>query len=91
MTNLSELTSARLKRIIAIMELIETLQGRIVSIAADEAEIPAHSLSGTPKKRRMSAAVRARIAAGARARVKGAQAKSKAGRKAHRQRSAVNA
>jgi hypothetical protein len=83
MTNLSELTSARLKRIIAIMELIETLQGRIVSIASNEAEIPKHSLSGTPKKRRNSAAVRARV--------KGAPAKSKAARKAHRQRSAVNA
>jgi len=54
MTNLSELTSSRLKRIIAIMELIETLQGRIVTIARDQAEVPTRP-AGAPKKRRTSA------------------------------------
>jgi hypothetical protein len=54
MTNLSELTSSRLKRIIAIMELIEKLQGRIVTIARDEEEVPTRP-AVAPKKRRAAA------------------------------------
>jgi hypothetical protein len=50
------------------MELIENLQGQIQSIAVDGREAPTLSPVETPKKRRMSAAARARIAAGARAR-----------------------
>jgi hypothetical protein len=66
MTNLSDLTTSRLKRILAIMELIETLQGQIHSVGGGEIHSP--PAAKVPKRRRMSAAARARIAAGARAR-----------------------
>ena len=49
------------------MELIETLQGQVETIADDEPIHPAPPAKA-PKKRRLSAAARARIAAAARAR-----------------------
>jgi hypothetical protein len=84
MTNLIDLTTSQLSRIIAIKERIETLQRELNSIAGDGGELPMPLKS---KKRRMSAAARARIAAGARARwarVKGTAVKSKASKKADR-------
>ena len=72
MTNLANLTTAHLHRIIAIKESIEKLHGEIDSIVGASAGgngdliIPAHVKA--PKKRRMSRAGRAAIAAGARAR-----------------------
>jgi hypothetical protein len=76
MTNLNDLTSNQLRRIVAIKEKIETLQGQLDDLAGggDVASTPD---AEAPKRRRMSAAARARIAAGARARwarVKGTQA-----------------
>jgi hypothetical protein len=76
MTNLYDLTTSQLNRIIAIKERIEKLQGELAAIAGDSQE-PAPSAPSQPKARRMSAAGRARIAAAARsrwARVKGAGA-----------------
>jgi len=71
MTNLTDLTTGQLHRIIAIKEQIENLQAQIDSIAAgggDGAGISTPSARRVPKKRRMSAAGRARIAAGQKAR-----------------------
>jgi hypothetical protein len=45
MPSLSELTTSRLKRILAIMELIETLQGR-VNVIAENGEESAARRSG---------------------------------------------
>jgi hypothetical protein len=67
MTNLTELTTGQLHRIIAIKEQIEKLQDQIASIASG-GENASWSAEIAPKKRRMSATHRARIAAGARAR-----------------------
>jgi hypothetical protein len=83
MTNLQDLTTSQLKRIIAIKEQIETLQSELTSVLGSEGEVPAPFEKA--KRRHMSAAARARIAAGARARwakVKGtATSASKPGRK----------
>jgi hypothetical protein len=70
MTNLTYLTVSQLKSILSIMEQIEALQGQIDSIAGngDGIPIPAPAAGEAPKKRRMSRAGRAAIAAGARAR-----------------------
>ena len=68
MTNLTDLTTSQLHQILSIKEQIEALQGQIDSIAVYGREAPTLSPVETPKKRRMSAAARARIAAGARAR-----------------------
>ena len=71
MTNLSDLTAAQLKSIVAVKEQIEALQGQIDSIVGGrgggngESSIPAVEVS---KKRHMSAAARAKIAAAAKAR-----------------------
>ena len=67
MTNLIDLTTSQLHHIIAIKEQIERLQGQIDSLVAG-GEISSSPAAKAPKKRRMSAAARARIAAGARAR-----------------------
>jgi hypothetical protein len=66
MINLQDLTTSQLNRIIALKEKIETLQGEIASIVngGGEAPVPVEKV----KRRRMSAAARKRIAAGARAR-----------------------
>lgn len=69
------------------MELIEQLHGQLGSIAAGEGEVSASSPPNAPKKRRMSAAARARIAAGARARwarAKGTLVAPKAAKKVDR-------
>ncbi len=69
MTHLAELPISQLRRIIAIKEKIEILQEQIDSIAGGGGEIRV-SLAGPKlrKKRRMSRAARARIAAGQKAR-----------------------
>jgi hypothetical protein len=70
-TNLSDLTAAQLKSIVAVKEQIEALQSQIDSIVGgrggdnDESAIPAVEV---PKKRHMSAAAREKIAAAAKAR-----------------------
>jgi len=68
MTNLTDLTTGQLHRIIAIKEQIEALKGQIDSLAIGGGETPSPIALKVPKRRRMSAAARARIAAGARAR-----------------------
>lgn len=89
MTNLTDLTTSQLHRVIAIKERIEKLQGRIDSITADsDFPIP---MMATKSPRRRSAAVRARMAAAARARwakLKG-QADSKPAKKRERRLSAT--
>jgi hypothetical protein len=67
MTNLTDLTVSQLNHIVAIREKIEKLQGQLDSLVAG-GEISSPSSGKAPKKRRMSAAGRARIAAAARAR-----------------------
>src|SRR5208283_523359 len=67
MTKLAELTTTQLQRIIAIREEIEALQSQLNSLAGDS-EIPAPKARKIRKKRRLSAAGRARIAAAAKAR-----------------------
>jgi hypothetical protein len=67
MTNISNLTTTQLRQIIAIKEQIETLQGQLDSIAG-EGNIPIPAAEEAPKKRRRSAAVRARMAAAQQAR-----------------------
>jgi hypothetical protein len=54
MTNLHDLTTSQLNRIIAIKEQIETLQGEIESIAGDGGEVPSPFPEDTPRKRRRS-------------------------------------
>jgi hypothetical protein len=67
MTSLTELTTSQLHHIIAIREEIEALQGQINSLVGDT-ETPAPFAVKTRKRRRLSAAGRARIAAAAKAR-----------------------
>jgi len=66
MTKLIDLTTTQLHQIIAIKEQIETLQSEIDSIAGGE--VPTPEDEEFPKKRRRSAAVRARMAAAQQAR-----------------------
>ena len=68
MTNLTNLTVSQFHRIIAIKEQIEALQGQIDSIAGGGGGISSPVTVEAPKKRRMSPAGRAAIAAAARAR-----------------------
>jgi hypothetical protein len=86
MTNLHDLTTSQLHRIIAIKEQIEALQGELAIIASDEGEtsVPTKTKKG---KRRMSAAGRAAISAAAKARwarVKGTTATPKIAKKKDR-------
>jgi hypothetical protein len=69
-TNLSSLTSNQLSKIIAIKEKIETLQSQIDSITGDGDGTQSPTNDGAPIRRRrgMSRAGRARIAAAQRAR-----------------------
>jgi hypothetical protein len=89
-TNLKDLTTTQLHRIIAIKEEIETLQSQIDAIAAGGGEggMPSPFTAKLPtKKRRRSAAARARMAAAQRARwarVKGKKATPKAANKKDR-------
>src|ERR1039458_4817515 len=64
--NIRNLTTTQLNQIIALKEQMETLQGQIDSIAGGEVPTPADE--EFPKKRRRSAAVRARMAAAQQAR-----------------------
>ena len=65
MTELLNLSTAKLKRIVALKQQIEKLSAKLQSLAGDAA-----ASAGKParKKRTMSAAGRAKIAAAARAR-----------------------
>lgn len=69
-TNVSHLTTGQLNKIIAIKEKIETLQRQIDSITGDNDGTLSPTNGGAPIKRRrgMSRAGRARIAAAQRAR-----------------------
>ena len=72
MTNLADLTTGQLQRIIAIKEQIEGLQSQIESIVAGaggDGEFPTPSPGEAPKgQRRRFAAVRAKMAASQKAR-----------------------
>ena len=70
MTNLKDLTTNQLQRILEIKEQIEGLQTELDSIATDGGEIPVPFLKAGKRQRknRMSKAGRAAIAAAARAR-----------------------
>jgi hypothetical protein len=72
MTKLKDLTTGQIQRIIAVKEQIEALKGQIDSIAAGGGDGTGSSTpfskAKPPKKRRMSRAGRAAIAAAARAR-----------------------
>jgi hypothetical protein len=69
MTKIDDLSTAELRRIVAIKEQIEALQGQIDSIAGrGKDKLPVPSTADAPKKRRMSPAGRAKIAAAAKAR-----------------------
>jgi len=65
MTNISELTTNQLHKIIAIKERIEKLQGELDTLVASNGN---HALSAPAGKRTMSAAARAKIAAASTAR-----------------------
>jgi hypothetical protein len=87
MTDLTELDIDQLKSILAIMEVIEKLQNQVDTIMTGGNGGPTALAVELPKKRRMSAAGRARIAAGAGARwakTKGATAKLKPARRRDR-------
>ena len=95
MTNLVNLTTAQLHRIIAIKEQIEALQGRIYSIAGGGREVPIPATVDAPaparRKYHMTAAHRRKlIKALAKARkiraamLKGTKAKSKPAKKKDR-------
>jgi hypothetical protein len=82
MTNIANLTASQLHQIIAIKEQIEALRRQIESIAAGgsggEIPIPAVEEAPTTRRRRVSAAGRARMAAAQQARwatIKGTGAK----------------
>jgi hypothetical protein len=66
MTSIIDLSPSQLHRIIDIKEQIEALQAQIASVTADGGEVPAPPRE--PKKWRMSATARAKIAAAQRAR-----------------------
>jgi phage protein D len=68
MTNLQDLTTSQLNRIIAIKEQIETLQAEIESVVSDGGAMPVSMKPGKKRKRRLSAAGRAAIIAGTKAR-----------------------
>jgi hypothetical protein len=80
MTNLSDLTTSQLRKIVAIKEQIEALQSRLDSIAAGDGEIPTPATLKAPKKRRMSRAGRAAIAAAQQARWAKLKGKAKRGK-----------
>jgi len=67
MSDFKDLTVDQLRKILSIKEQIEDLQRELESVTAG-GEIHSPMAAEQPKKRRMSAAGRARIAAGARAR-----------------------
>jgi len=64
MTTLQNLTVAKLRQVVAIKEQIERLKGQLESVAEGHSS----NVSVTPKRRVMSAAAKARIAAGQRLR-----------------------
>jgi hypothetical protein len=66
--NITNLTTSQLRRILAIKQQIEALQGQIDSIAGGDGEVPAPATEKAIMKHRRSAAVRARMAASQRAR-----------------------
>ena len=68
MTSISDLSTAQLKQILSIKEQIQALTTELSTIAGTPPETPATVVEKTPKKRRMSAAGKAAIAAGAKAR-----------------------
>jgi hypothetical protein len=83
MTNLHNLTVAELRKVVAIKEKIEALQSRLDSIAGDDgAAAHGPAVPGRRKKRRMSAAARARIGAAQRARWAKAKRANKASARA---------
>jgi hypothetical protein len=67
MTNLKDLSSSQLRRIIDIKEQIETLQREIEGIASGT-PVSSQVIEDTPTRRGMSAAGRARVAAAAKVR-----------------------
>jgi hypothetical protein len=62
MPNFTDLTVGHLNQIISIKEKIQVLQDQIDSVVNNGGEIPIPFTAETRKKRRMSAAGRARIA-----------------------------
>jgi len=91
MTNFEDLTSGQLIQIIAVKEQIEALQGKIDSIIGSGNGVSS-PVVGTKKRRRTSAAGRAAIAAGQRARwakIKGTKDKASAPTKKRRKMSAA--
>jgi hypothetical protein len=92
MTNFEDLTSGQLNQIISIKEQIEALQGQIESIAGGGGNGVPSPFVGAKKRRRMSAAGRAAIAAGQKARwakAKGTKGKASAPVKKRRKMSAA--
>ncbi|HEY3857551.1 MAG TPA: hypothetical protein VGO67_24480 [Verrucomicrobiae bacterium] len=67
MNDIQNLTASELRKILSIKEEIEELQRKLESLAND-GEIPSPFSVELPKKRRMSAAGRARIGAAAKKR-----------------------
>jgi hypothetical protein len=70
MIHLTHLSTGQLRNILSIREQIETLESEIDSITAGVGEVPTPATEEAPKKgrRRRSAAVRAKMAAAAKAR-----------------------
>jgi hypothetical protein len=91
MTNLHDLTTSQLHRIIAIKEQIEALQGELATIAGDGGEMPHPFHEDKPRKGRRSATVRAKMAAAQKARWAGIKgnADSKPAKKGKRRMSAA--
>jgi hypothetical protein len=77
MTNLQSLTVAQLRKVVAIKEQIETLTAELASMT--EGDAPAAGASPQRRRRKMSAATRARMAAAQQkrwAKVKGPRGKA---------------
>ena len=94
MSNLTDLTTGQLHSIISIKEQIEKLQGQIESITGGSGGngVPSPFTANIPKRRKMSAAGRAAIAAGQKARwakAKGSKEKASAPAKKRRKMSAA--
>ncbi|MGA2175382.1 MAG: hypothetical protein ABSH38_10410 [Verrucomicrobiota bacterium] len=90
MTNLQNLTVDQLRKVVAIKEQIEDLESQLSAIAGGSSEAPVRAVRR--RRRRMSAAARARIGAAQRARwakVKGRRKAAKAAKKAKRHVSAA--
>jgi hypothetical protein len=92
MINLQHLSVKQLRRVVAIKERMERLEAKLASVTGDEASDASAAPVGRRRRRKMSAAAKARIGAAQRkrwAKVKGRATAAKTGVKRKRRVSAA--